>query len=71
MFFTLFGFFGGRQCQMSLFNMIVSWLRTICLLWSFADFMQGLKYEGDFQKICQIAQLFVLYDVGELQNLLT
>lgn len=63
MFFAQFGFFGGRQHQMSLFNMIVSWLRTICLLWSFADFMQGLKYEGNFQKISQVAQVFLLYDI--------
>lgn len=61
MFFTQFGFFGGRQNQISLFNVVVQWLRTICLLWNFTDFMQGLKYEENFQKICQVAQVFLLY----------
>lgn len=62
-FHSVWVFLGGRQNQMSLFNLIVSWLRTICLLWSFTDFMQGLKYEENFQKICQVAQVFLLCDI--------
>lgn len=54
-------FFWGKAESNILFNVVVQWLRTICLLWNFTDFMQGLKYEENFQKICQVAQVFLLY----------